>query len=47
MKYSFENFHIWYQYGLNLICEEKVSFFYNKVNIDRYQKYNNFFTSKF
>ena len=23
MKYSFEQFHVWYQYGLTLLCDEK------------------------
>lgn len=23
MKYSFEQFYVWYQYGLTLICDQK------------------------
>ena len=26
MKYSFEQFYVWYQYGLTLICDRKVKF---------------------
>ena len=24
MKFSFEEFHIWYQFGLSLMCSQKV-----------------------
>lgn len=30
MKFSFEQFYVWYQYGLTLICDKKVT---NKFNI--------------
>jgi hypothetical protein len=27
MKYSFEQFYVWYQYGLTLLCDGKVTYF--------------------
>ena len=26
MKFSFEQFYVWYQYGLTLICDKKVNY---------------------
>ncbi len=43
MKYSFEQFYVWYQYGLSLISDQKVLFlkellFYNKKVINLFNK---------
>ena len=31
MKYSFEQFYVWYQYALTLVCDHKVKFFNRKL----------------
>ena len=31
MKYSFEQFYVWYQYGLTLMCDQKVKIFHTYV----------------
>ena len=31
MKYSFEQFYVWYQYGLTLMCDQNVKIFRNDV----------------